>query len=269
MIPLRDHNPTKRPAVVTLVILAMNIAVFVLFQPRGATNALISTASQNAEFAKANPEAEFLYRQATVPCEVTTNEPLDQTEILGALSDRGTCRRSSTETDSVFPRKRPIVSLFTSMFLHGGWLHLLGNMLFLWIFGNNIEDRFRRVPYTVFYLAAGIVATLAHVFSEPNSLVPVVGASGAIAGVMGAYLVLFPGVRVTSVFAFLPFVPFRVRAWILLAVWFVSQFWVNPNDGVAWIAHVGGFVFGVVITLLVRSKVGVPSSPESVANQRR
>jgi membrane associated rhomboid family serine protease len=140
-----------------------------------------------------------------------------------------------------------------SMFLHGSILHLGGNLLYLWIFGNNIEDHLGALRFTVFYLLAGVVATLAHVAVQPSSTVPLVGASGAVAGVMGAYLVWFPNKRVFTLFIIIVIPIFRsITAKWLLGFWFVSQFFVNPAAGVAWVAHVGGFVFGVVAGLAVR-----------------
>jgi membrane associated rhomboid family serine protease len=261
MVPLRDDNPTRSLAWVTVILIALNVGVFVLLQPRGEKPAIVSTGSHVGWSADLT-EAEFLYRRATVPCEVVSGQQLDQREIDNALrGNSDACDRTET-TNVVFPAKQPALSILVSMFLHGGWLHLLGNMLFLWIFGNNIEDQFGRAKYLVFYVLAGIVATIGHVVANPNSLVPVVGASGAIAGVMGAYLVLFPRIRVTSVLAFLPFIPFRVRAWVLLGIWFVSQFWVNPADGVAWVAHVAGFAFGALLTFVFRSKLA-PMPPKS------
>jgi membrane associated rhomboid family serine protease len=139
------------------------------------------------------------------------------------------------------------------MFLHGSWLHIGGNMLFLWVFGNNIEDRMGPLPYLVFYLAAGVVATLAHVAVQPSSTVPLIGASGAVAGVMGAYLVLFPNVQIRSLLIFI-LVLFRdIPAKWLLGFWFVLQFFTNPAEGVAWVAHVGGFLFGIAAGLVWRS----------------
>ncbi|MFQ5558324.1 MAG: rhomboid family intramembrane serine protease, partial [Acidimicrobiales bacterium] len=141
-----------------------------------------------------------------------------------------------------------------SMFMHGSWMHLIGNMWFLWVFGNNIEDHMGALRYLAFYLSAGVVATAAHVLIQVDSTVPLVGASGAIAGVMGAYLVWFPWARVrTLLFLFVvPLWP-RVPAAMLLVVWFALQFLTAEGSGVAWVAHVGGFVFGVAIALLARS----------------
>jgi len=140
-----------------------------------------------------------------------------------------------------------------SMFMHGGLLHLGGNMLFLWVFGNNIEDRLGPVRYLLFYVAAGIAATAVHIALQPNSTVPVIGASGAIAGVMGAYLIWFPNapVRTLVFLGFFAFVPRIAAKWLLL-LWFFSQFLINPNEGVAWGAHVGGFVFGALIAFALR-----------------
>ena len=145
--------------------------------------------------------------------------------------------------------------VFSSMFMHGSWFHIGGNMLFLWVFGNNIEDRMGALPYLAFYLLAGLVATVAHTVVQPNSSVPIVGASGAIAGVMGAYLVLFPDVRIRSVI-FLFFILIReISAKWWLVFWFVLQFFTNPSAGVAWVAHVGGFLFGAMVALLLRDRL--------------
>ena len=152
--------------------------------------------------------------------------------------------------------------LLTSVFLHGGWLHLLGNMLFLWIFGNNIEDRLGRVPYLLFYLAGGIAASLAQVAIDPSSEVPLVGASGAIASVLGAYLVFYPGARITSlVFLGFFYQLLNVPAVIVLGYWFALQLIDgvaslgadNAQGGVAFFAHIGGFVAGMAVALVARA----------------
>jgi membrane associated rhomboid family serine protease len=152
--------------------------------------------------------------------------------------------------------------LISSQFLHGGWLHILGNMLYLWIFGNNIEDRLGPVLYLVFYIAAGIVAGLTQVYISPDSSVPLVGASGAIAGVLGAYLILYPSARVVSlVFLGYFITTVNVPAVIVLGLWFVLQLITGvaslgapsaDSGGVATFAHVGGFVMGMVVGVLLR-----------------
>lgn len=143
-------------------------------------------------------------------------------------------------------------TFLTSMFLHGGWMHLIGNMLFLYVFGDNMEDEMGHVPFLVFYLACGVAAAGAQHLAEPASMIPMVGASGAIAGVMGGYLLMFPRARVDVFFFFVVF--FRVipiPAWVVLGVWFAMQLgsgWMTPADqgGVAYWAHAGGFLAGLV-----------------------
>jgi membrane associated rhomboid family serine protease len=141
----------------------------------------------------------------------------------------------------------------TSMFMHGSWMHIIGNMWFLWIFGDNVEDAMGHGRFAVFYLLCGLAAAAAQILSQPNSLVPMVGASGAIAGVLGAYLMLFPRARVRCLWVLIVIITFVwVPAWLLLGLWFVSQFFM-PGPGVAWMAHVGGFVTGfALVRLFVR-----------------
>jgi membrane associated rhomboid family serine protease len=156
----------------------------------------------------------------------------------------------------------PVVGdLLTSMFLHGGWLHFLSNMLYLWIFGDNVEDRMGRLPYLLFYLLAGVAASLAQVAMDPVSEIPSIGASGAIAGVLGAYLVMFPRARVRTlviVFYFIRFV--ELPAIVVLGMWFILQIFNGvasigevATGGVAWFAHIGGFALGLLAGLLFKS----------------
>jgi membrane associated rhomboid family serine protease len=142
------------------------------------------------------------------------------------------------------------------MFLHAGWLHLLGNLLFLWIFGDNVEDRFGHLRYLGFYVLCGVIATLVFVVPAGDSTVSLVGASGAIAGVLGAYFVLFPHSRITVIVPPLFFLPFRMRAFLVLGMWFVFQLLEVQVDemaggGVAYLAHVAGFVAGVMLTYVL------------------
>ncbi len=170
-------------------------------------------------------------------------------------------------------------TVVTSMFLHGGWMHLVGNMLFLWVFGDNLEDQMGHVWFTIFYLVGGVAAGAAQVASEPYSLVPMVGASGAIAAVLGGYLLLFPRARVDVLIFLLIFVRvIPIPAWIVLGIWFATQLfsgWTAPTNGggVAYWAHAGGFVAGLILALpiwIARGGVrfwsqthGVPPHPEA------
>lgn len=154
-----------------------------------------------------------------------------------------------------------LLAIVTAMFMHGGWLHILGNMLFLWVFGDNIEDRLGHLAFFLFYLVAGVVATIIQGVIEPASVVPVLGASGAVAGVLGAYLIWFPGatVRVVIPLFILIFIPLPIPAWIMIGVWFAQNLLAGyatiadaaaPDQGVAWFAHIGGFVFGMAVAWL-------------------
>jgi membrane associated rhomboid family serine protease len=159
----------------------------------------------------------------------------------------------------VVPAHFELRTLFTSMFLHGGWGHLFGNMLYLWIFGDNVEDRLGHVGYFFFYLICGLAAGMAHVLTNAGSNVPTVGASGAIAGVLGAYLVLYPQARVLTLLPIFPFTTVYIPAAFFLGIWFVMQlfsgalqFGIAQSGGVAFLAHVGGFLAGAFFGLLAR-----------------
>jgi membrane associated rhomboid family serine protease len=238
VLPLRDENPTERRPIVTLAIIVACIGVYVLWQPT-------PTASTSEDIV-------FAAEHAAIPCEVVQGRPLTLDE-LRATYEAGrddACQVGSPDSPPGFPHKSVWLAVLVSMFLHGGIAHLAGNLLFLWIFGNNVEDRLGRVRYVLFYVVGGVVATLTHVLLDVHSTVPMIGASGAIAAVMGAYLVWFPDAPVrTLVFVFLV----RIRAKWVLTFWFLLQFLTSPNSGVAWAAHVGGFVFGVLVGLVVRA----------------
>src|SRR6266498_3210838 len=244
LIPIHDDNPTRRTAVVTLTLIAINVVVFLL-EP--ASHALFGQSSSTA--GECQQLASF-YKWAAIPRELITNHQLSQT--AGPPAGPGQCLAVAPDYDKI-----PFLSVLTAMFLHGGWLHLLGNMLFLWVFGNNVEDRLGRVRYLLFYLLCGYAATYGFALADPGSTTTLVGASGAIAGVLGAYLVMFPRARVTSLVPFLLFLPARLPAWIVLGSWFVLQYFyasgasVGDGAGVAYLAHVVGFIAGIVLIILL------------------
>jgi membrane associated rhomboid family serine protease len=242
VIPLKDYNPTRRFAVVTLLLIIVNVGVYIFVQ---------------RPFDKNQNQDRFSYEVAAIPCEVTQGRPLSTEEIQATVENGdATACEHTRQADAYFPHKSVWLALLYSMFLHGSWLHIGGNMLFLWIFGNNIEDRMGPLPYLGFYLLAGIVASAAYILVQPNSTVPVLGASGAIAGVMGAYVVLFPNVKIRSLLIILIIPLFRdIRAKWWLGFWFVTQFFTNPASGVAWVAHVGGFLFGALIAFFLRERL--------------
>lgn len=164
----------------------------------------------------------------------------------------------------VVPSRLELTSLLTSMFLHGGWMHLIGNMWFLWIYGDNVEDILGHTKYLIFYLACGVAAALAHVALNGDSRMPTIGASGAIAGVMGAYMIKFPRARIiTLIFLFVFVTTIEIPAYAILLYWFAIQIFSGVGSigysqisqgGVAWFAHVGGFVTGIVLVMLMRTR---------------
>jgi membrane associated rhomboid family serine protease len=243
LIPISDANPTRKTPVVTLALIIANIFAFFFVEPG---------------FGQTPESQVYFVRRAAIPCQL-------QDECPAFIP---------TQAGLVSPPERDIVSLvgaiLFSTFLHGGFLHIAGNMLFLWIFGNNVEDHLGRGRYLVFYLLGGVAAGFTQVLASLGGCAdggcsPAVGASGAVAAVMGAYFVLFPRARVNvlvPIFFFFSVV--QMTAWVVLGLWVVFQFIVH-QPGVAWEAHVGGFVFGVVAILLLG---GRPQRPRAVAWQR-
>lgn len=259
MFPIGDDNPTRSRSYVTYALIAINVCVFfyeVVLQNqlignipyvepgtgRRAINAVTGELVQRSVTG-----LDYFFEQwAVIPAQFTAS--LTGQPIRSALPVLG-------------PQPPEILTLISSQFLHGGWSHLLGNMLFLWIFGNNIEDKLGRVKYLVFYLGCGILAGLAQWVFSQGSMIPSLGASGAIAGVMGAYILRFPQAPIRTLIP--PFFVFRVPALLYLGIWFVQQAFYSfasltprthvgmEEGGVAYWAHAGGFVFGAILGYLL------------------
>jgi membrane associated rhomboid family serine protease len=247
VIPVHDLNPLRRTPWVTWALIAINVVVLLLTPGMipGNTSPAVTACRQDA----------FDYQYGAIPRELVKDRPL---RIVP--TGRAVVTPSGPACVAGPPpyHKNPVLSVLTAMFVHAGWLHLLGNMLFLAIFGNNVEDRFRKIPYLIFYLVSGYVAAYGFAIVHSSSATPLIGASGAIAGVLGAYLALYPTARVWSLVPFLFFIPLRIPAWVVLGLWFVLQ-WaysvggVAGTGGVAYVAHVFGFIFGLLVGLAVRA----------------
>ncbi|MEO7985868.1 MAG: rhomboid family intramembrane serine protease [Gemmatimonadales bacterium] len=224
MFPYRDDNPTLATPIVTIVLITLNVVAWILVQGAGSEPGLSRSV-----------------------CELG----LIPGELLGRVAE-GTTLRLSPVSTCLLGIERNWYTPITSMFMHGGWLHLLGNMWFLWLFGNNIEDSMGRVPYLIFYLLCGLAAAATQTFISPSSIIPMVGASGAISGVMGAYVILYPRVRVHMVVILVVFITrIAVPAYLMLGYWFLLQLLggsvATAEGGVAFWAHVGGFLAGAVL----------------------
>ena len=256
VLPVHDVNPVHRTPWVTYGLVAANVIVLLL-TPASQTS--VTGASAQAQVCQ---QQAFYDHYAAIPRELTSDHQL----ALVATGQPGP--RPDTCYVSRPPyHKLPALSVLFSMFLHAGWLHLLGNMLFLVIFGNNIEDRFRTIPYLLFYLFCGYVAAYGFAFANHSSTEPLIGASGAIAGVLGAYLVIYPRAKVWSLVPFLFFIPVRIPAWLVLGGWFVLQWAYSAGyaasgaGAVAYLAHVFGFLAGAAIGLIVRATSPPPRYP--------
>jgi len=247
MIPIRDANPTSRTPWVTIAIIAANVVVFLLWQPTFQSEAKQQT---------------FFFCHAEIPWEVTHQTNLARGGVAArAAIDEQRLGVSGAALQGFLQRKCPdknwLASVFVAMFLQGGWVHIGGNMLFLWVFGNNVEDRLGRIWFILFYLLGGVAAAALQFAFSPNSVIPNLGASGAIAAVLGAYLVMFPGARVTTLVIFFFITVVELPAVVVLGLWFVLQLFsgvgglgTSVNAGVAYWAHVGGFVTGAALTYL-------------------
>ncbi len=238
MIPIRDDISSRTFPIVSVSLIAINALAFL--------------------YELALPPAgleDFFQQYAVIPIRYFAKGHID---IFGV-------EHPYTMVDLAIP-------IFTAMFLHGGWMHIGGNMLYLWIFGDNVEDRMGHGRFLVFYLLSGVLATAAHIMFNPHSQVPSLGASGAIAGVLGAYLLLYPTARVVTlvpIFFFIEFIP--IPAVIVLGIWFLQQFFAGAaslgaasaqTGGVAWWAHIGGFVAGMVLVHLFKRKDYWPAEPD-------
>ena len=263
MLPLRDDNPTRGTAWVTLALIALNVAAFLLWEPTFASG---PGAAQRQEV--------FFFCQAEIPWEVTHQTTLGRGGAAARVALRKAGFQAAAQDQQALAQrcrhKNWLLSIFAAMFLHASFLHIGGNMLFLWIFGNNVEDRLGRVRYLLFYFASGLAATLGQLAIGPNSVVPNLGASGAIAGVLGAYLVMFPRRRVLTLIFFFIITWVYLPAVVVLGAWFILQLYsgvgsiatnVSAGSGVAYFAHIGGFAFGALMALLFFPKEGFARRP--------
>ncbi len=252
MLPYADDNPADGPPVVTIGLILLNVFVFLLGL-RLDERQLFELHVNNG-FIPARIEK--LYDPATRRVLVTREIHVPKNEVARF----GPFLVQLPDTLPLPPDRGSVLkTLITCQFLHGGWMHLLGNMLFLWIFGNNVEDRLGHLGYLFFYLVGGVASMGAHYLMHPDSVVPTIGASGAVAAILGAYAVTWPHARIHT---FIPlgiiFIPLELPAYVVLGFWFGSQLldgwlkWdVELGGGVAFFAHIGGFVFGAVVMLVI------------------
>ena len=225
MIPFKDDNPTTTIPLVVIVLIIFNAAI--------------------------------LFYQASLPHDLQLHLVASYALIPAEITGPSASLRTSQAPIDLPEARIPWLTLFTSMFLHGGFFHLFSNMLYLWIFGNNIEDLLGHVKFLIFYLLCGLAAAFAHILTNFHSAIPTLGASGAIAGTLGAYLIKYPKARVYCLLILFPFIRVvRLPASLVLIFWFVLQLWqgagsvvpaISQGGGVAWFAHIGGFLAGMAL----------------------
>jgi membrane associated rhomboid family serine protease len=269
VFPLKDNIPTDRFPFVTVALIAINVIVFLFLQ-------------QPSGFSSVNNETVVKY--GAIPYELThpgrhcglepVEVPTGSEQVVACQGDRTVHTSQGTAELARAPviagsQPSSWLTIFTAMFMHGGFLHIIGNMLFLWIFGNNVEDSMGPVKFVAFYLLAGVSALALQVLVAPSSTVPTIGASGAIAGVLGGYILLHPRARVLTLIFLIFFVTFiEIPAVFVLGFWFLQQLYFGVADlsdptggGVAYFAHIGGFAFGLVFIRAFATRLRRPPEP--------
>lgn len=264
MIPIGDSTRSRGTPFVNYAFILINIVVFLYTlslsqRVEDSVNTSRSTLADRPDACYGHPVAssevdEFFCRWSFQPGEWFDN--LQGDAAVGPARDLGV-----------------LITIVTAIFLHAGWLHIAGNMLFLWVFGDNVEDRLGHAGYVLFYLVGGAFASLVQGLMDAGNLVPVVGASGAVAAVLGAYIVWFPRATVFAVVPLLFFIPLPIPAVVMIGLWFLQNLLagyatlgstVSPDAGVAWFAHIGGFLFGFLLVLLVLRRLGRSKPPPTM-----
>jgi membrane associated rhomboid family serine protease len=248
MFPLKDNIPTDRFPIVTVALIAINVVVFLFWQ-------------QPSGFSGVDDVKVVEY--GAIPYEIT--HPGQHCVLVDQALGCGDVPTDQSDT---------VLTIFTSMFMHGGFLHIIGNMLFLWIFGNNVEDAMGPIRFVAFYLLGGVAALAGQVAVDPNAAIPTIGASGAVAAVLGGYIRLYPRARVLTLIFIIFFVTIvELPALLMLGLWFVQQVYfgavglsepVGEGGGVAYWAHIGGFVFGLLMIKLFAKRVKEPEPEHPV-----
>jgi membrane associated rhomboid family serine protease len=270
VFPLKDNIPTERFPVVTVALIAINVFVFLFLQhPSGFSSVDDETVVKYGAipYALTHPGKHCGLGDRVTPGGVLV------TSQHGTVACEGKVVQTSegpTKIRAIAGSQPPAwLTIFTAMFMHGGFLHIIGNMLFLWIFGNNVEDAMGPLKYLAFYLLSGVAALALQVAFNPDSTVPTIGASGAIAGVLGGYILLYPRARVLTLIFLIFFVTFiEIPAVLVLGVWFLEQLYFGVADlshptggGVAYFAHIGGFAFGLIFIRAFATRIRRPPEP--------
>tara|TARA_X000000368_G_C23040662_1_gene716717 strand:- start:1015 stop:1722 length:708 start_codon:yes stop_codon:yes gene_type:complete len=231
VIPISDINPAKNIPVISRLFIIFSSLIFIFFQPKN-NGALFN----------------FFYKYAAIPCELANNLPLAANQFYN-----NNCNLNPDLL--IFPDKNILLSIFISLFLHANFLHILGNLWSFWIFGNNVEDKLGKTRFIIFLILSGFISVIGHSFLNSFSINPIVGSSGIVSALMGAYLYLFPNARLLVLVPFGVFFPTTIKAKFFMIFWLISQFIIAiQSNNISWEAHISGFIFGYFILMILRFK---------------
>ncbi len=231
MIPISDINPAKNSPVISRFFMFITIGVFLLVQPKNQIDLI-----------------NFFYQYSAIPCELVTFSPLSESQFYS-----NDCLNNTKAP--IFQNKNLVLSIVFANFFHANFIHILGNLWSFWIFGNNVEDKLGKVRFTIFIIFIGFLSIAVHIYLNQNSLTPIVGASGIVSGLMGAYVYMFPNARLLVLVPFGFLFPTTIKAKFFMIFWFLSQILISITDqNISWEAHVGGFVFGYLLLRIINNK---------------
>ncbi len=231
MIPISDINPARNTPVISRIFMFVTVGVFILIQPKNQIELF-----------------NFFYQYSAIPCELVKFSPISEAQFYN-----NNC--FYTPTSSIFPNKNIILSMVFANFFHANFIHILGNLWSFWIFGNNVEDKLGKSKFTIFLIFIGIISIGFHTFLNQESLTPIVGASGIVSGLMGAYVFMFPNARLLVLVPFGFLFPTTIKAKFFMIFWFISQIFIAIGDqNISWEAHIGGFIFGYLLLRVFNNK---------------
>jgi len=231
VIPISDINPARNTPVISRIFMFVTVGVFILIQPKNQIELF-----------------NFFYQYSAIPCELVKFSPISEAQFYN-----NNC--FYTPTSSIFPNKNIILSMVFANFFHANFIHILGNLWSFWIFGNNVEDKLGKSKFTIFLIFIGIISIGFHTFLNQESLTPIVGASGIVSGLMGAYVFMFPNARLLVLVPFGFLFPTTIKAKFFMIFWFISQIFIAIGDqNISWEAHIGGFIFGYLLLRVFNNK---------------
>ena len=231
VIPISDINPARNTPVISRIFMFATVGVFLLIQPKNQIELF-----------------NFFYQYSAIPCELVNFSPISESQFYN-----NDC--FNNQSSSIFPEKNLLLSVISANFFHANFIHILGNLWSFWIFGNNVEDKLGKFRFIIFLICIGIISISVHTYLNQDSLIPIVGASGIVSGLMGAYVFMFPNARLLVLVPFGFLFPTTIKAKFFMVFWFLSQILISISDqNISWEAHVGGFVFGYLLLRIFNNK---------------